>query len=430
MERPAAGHGPLPHRLQRKPRISSQTNVPEGRGLGLGNAPPFSLLVKPASADCNLRCAYCFYLEKAALYPAAPLHRISNRVLERLVASYMATDQPAYSFGWQGGEPTLMGLEFFQQVVRLQQKHGRAGSVVANGLQTNATLIDDALARHLARYRFLLGVSLDGPRDLHDAGRLSAAGKGTHERVLRGIGMLRHHGVEFNILTAVQSAHRGRGREVYDYLADSGFLFQQYIPIVEFDPAGRPLPFTIRPEDWGEFLCQVFDRWVRSDPLRVSVRQFDAVLARLLDGVAPVCTMGADCRRYFLVEHNGDIYPCDFFVEPGLRLGNIMDREWADLQACRAWRDFGAVKSCYNAACTGCPFLDLCAGDCPRHRYHGSRDPGRLSWLCAGWRMFYEHSLPGFRRLARLVQRERARELREQMGRGLPPPATASSPSC
>jgi uncharacterized protein len=345
-----------------------------------------------------------------------------RRVLERLVSSYMATEQAAYSFGWQGGEPTLMGLEFFQEVVRLEQKHGRPGSVVTNGLQTNATLVDDDLARHFARYRFLLGVSLDGPRDLHDAARRTARGRGSHEQVLRGIQMLRRNGVELNILTAVQSAHRGRGGEVYHYLVDSGFLYHQYIPIVELDPQGQPLPQTIRSEDWGEFLCQVFDEWMKSDSPHVSVRQFDAVLARLVDGVAPVCTMGDDCRQYLLVEHNGDIYPCDFFVEPGLLLGNLMEQDWATVLASPVFQDFGAAKSRHGEACRSCQFLDLCAGDCPRNRGQGSREHERVSWLCAGWKMFYEHSLPDFRRLARRVQRQRAQELKARIrsqGNGL-----------
>ncbi len=377
---------------------------------------PFSLLIKPASADCNLRCEYCFYLGKALLYPDKPRHRMSAPVLERLVSSYLATEQPVYSFAWQGGEPALMGLEFYRRVVRLQQKHGRGGAVVANVLQTNAVAIDDPLALHLSRYRFLVGVSLDGPRDLHDAGRRTSSGQGTHERVLRGIEILKRNGVEFNILTAVQSVHRGRGSDVYRYLVDSGFCYHQYVPIVEFDRAGRPMPYTIRPEDWGEFLCQVFDQWIHGDTSRVSVRQFDAILARMVDGVAAVCTMGTDCRQYYMVEHNGDIYPCDFYAEPGLRLGNILETGWAELQASVVRQEFGAAKSRLDAACTSCPFLDLCAGDCPRNRRGGDQGAGPRSWLCAGWRMFYAHSLPEFQRLARRVQRQRVRDLRQSIG--------------
>ncbi len=387
----------------------------------------FSILVKPASADCNLRCSYCFYREKSALYPASPTHRMSPRVLDRLIRSYMATEQHIYSLGWQGGEPTLMGLEFFQEAIRLQQKHGRAGSIAANALQTNGLLIDDAWARFLARYRFLLGVSLDGPPELHDAIRRTGGGQGTHAQVLRAIQALHRSGVQFNILTAVQSAHRGRGGEVYRYLVDSGLFFHQYIPIVEFDASGNPQPYTIRPEDWGEFLCEVFDQWVQADTRRVSIRQFDAILSRLVDGEAPLCTMSDDCRQYFMVEHNGDVYPCDFYAEPALWLGNILDSEWADMHDSPVRQEFGSAKSRLGPECTSCPFLDLCAGDCPRNRYRGSRDPRRPSWLCAGWRMFYQHSLTRFQRLARQVQRQRGRELRFRAGQGGLPCSQTSS---
>ncbi len=376
---------------------------------------PFSLLIKPVSADCNMRCAYCFYLKKSVLYPTSPKHRMPLRVLERIVSSYMATEQQTYSFCWQGGEPTLIGLGFFQEVDRLQKKYGRRGSVVANALQTNGTLIHDKLARHLADYNYLIGVSLDGPEALHDSLRLTAAGQGTHKQVLEGIQMLKTHRVQFNIVTAVHSGHRARGCEVYRYMVDSGFFHHQYIPIVEFDPVGRPLPCTIRPEDWGDFLCQIFDQWMYSDPLRVSIRYFDAILARLLNERAPICTMSDKCCHYFLVEHNGDIYPCDFFAEPKLRLGNIMDQEWTDIQASPILQEFGSLKSQYGSVCKSCSFLELCVGDCPRNRCRASQESERLSWLCAGWKMFYEHSLPGFRQLARRVQRQRSQQLLDCM---------------
>ena len=206
---------------------------------------PFSLLIKPASADCNLRCPYCFYLDRALLYPDETVHRMSDGVLDRMIAGFMALDMPQYSFCWQGGEPTLMGVDFFKRVVELQKKHGRAGASVANGLQTNATLIDDKLAAHLGEYNFLLGVSLDGPEEMHNEIRTTAGGRGSHADVLRGIECLRRSNVEFNILTLVSSANFDRPGDVYRYLADNGFFFHQYIPCVEFDKSGKPLPFSI-----------------------------------------------------------------------------------------------------------------------------------------------------------------------------------------
>ncbi|MBN1838163.1 MAG: radical SAM protein, partial [Spirochaetales bacterium] len=254
---------------------------------------PFSLLVKPASADCNLRCTYCFYLPKAALYPAP--RRMSRETLERLIATYMATEQPQYVFGWQGGEPTLMGLEFFQEVVRLQSRYGKLGAVVANGLQTNATRISGQLAELLARYHFLVGVSIDGPEELHDASRRGPGGAGSFREVARGIELLQSHGVAFNALVAVSTVNVDRVEEVYRFLVERGILHHQYIPIVEFDGDGRPLPFTIGAEQWGRFLIRLFAAWY-PDRYRVSVRHFDAVLARLVDGTEAVCTMGLDCR--------------------------------------------------------------------------------------------------------------------------------------
>jgi uncharacterized protein len=374
----------------------------------------FSLLIKPAGADCNLRCAYCFYLPKGALYPRGSRHRMSDRVLQRLIATYMATAQPTYSFGWQGGEPTLMGVEFFRRVVRLQQACGRPGSVVANGLQTNGLLIDDELASLFAEYRFLLGVSLDGPEALHDLYRRTARGAGTYRRVLRGIELLRRHQVEFNVLVAVNAANVGRPRELYRFLVDNGVLYHQYIPILELDRRGDPLPFSVDPRGWGEFLCALYEQWY-PDAGRVSIRLFDALLSHLVDGVPAICTMGKDCRQYLLVEHNGDVYPCDFFVQPDLLLGNIMEREWPELLRSELYREFGARKSRWNDLCSACPYLELCAGDCPKHRFGEAGDPSALSRLCAGWRLFFEATLPGFRRLARRIQRRRSRELEVRM---------------
>lgn len=394
------------------------------------NMPPFTLLIKPAGADCNLRCAYCFYLEKAALYPDTPHHRMSDEVLERLIGSYMATDQPQYGFGWQGGEPTLMGTAFFKRVTALQQQCGRPGALVANGLQTNGTLIDNDLAAHLAAYRFLVGVSVDGPAAYHDAYRLTAGGEATRTRVQAGIDRLRRHGVDFNVLTLVNALNGSHPETVYRHLVDQGHFYHQYIPCVAFDTAGRPLPFSIEPRPWGDFLCRLFDIWYPGDTRRVSIRLFDSILVRLVDGVANVCNMGRDCRQYFLVEHNGDVYPCDFFAEPELKLGNIMVNDWDELYASPRFRAFGACKRQWNAACGACPWLDFCAGDCPKHRYAGARDPQQLSYLCAGWKQFYAHTLPRFEQLADEIRRERAAQAAgihrqpptEPVGRNIPCP--------
>ncbi len=369
---------------------------------------PFSLLIKPASADCNLACDYCFYLPKSALYPHEETHRMSERTLDKVIRSYMATPQPQYVFGWQGGEPTLMGVDFFRAVTSRQQKYGRAGMTVANGLQTNATLIDDEFAAHIAAFNFLVGVSLDGPADIHDRYRKSPSGAGAHADVLRGIQHLRERRVEFNTLTLVTAANESRATEVYTYLCEKGFFHHQYIPCVEFDDRGRPRDFAVTPEGWGDFLSEVFDLWLAADTRRVSVRLFDSILAYLVDGTRNECTMGRDCRLYFLIEYSGDAYPCDFFAERPLRLGNVMKNSWDYLQASPVYREFGMRKSAFSDACRECEFIEFCAGGCTRHR-RASGGSAPHSHLCPGLKRFYAHALPRLRPLAAEIIRERQR---------------------
>jgi uncharacterized protein len=375
---------------------------------------PFSLLVKPASADCNLTCDYCFYLEKAGLYPGTTRHRMSVEVLERMIRRFFAIQQPSYGFGWQGGEPTLMGREFFEHVTTLQERHAPRGATVSNGVQTNAVLIDDAFARHLARYNFLLGVSLDGPAELHDAYRTYRSGRGSHADVLRGIDTLRRHGVEFNILTLVSRANVSEPQRVYRYLRELGVDYLQFIPCVEFDATGAPAPFAISGDEWGVFLNGIFDEWAFGDVGRVSIRNFDGVLSMLLDGVPTMCTMGSNCRKYFVVEHNGDVYPCDFFVQPDLRLGNVLEDDFLSLWRSERYRAFGLQKKHRNELCEQCDYLRFCAGDCIKHRLGAGGatsaeqgDPRQLSHLCAGWKAFYDHTLDEFRAIARSIDHQR-----------------------
>jgi uncharacterized protein len=347
---------------------------------------PFSLLIKPASADCNLHCEYCFYLEKCHLYPDVKRHP------------------------WQGGEPTLMGVEFFRKVTALQEKYGRRGAVVANGLQTNATLIDDELAQHLARYRFLLGCSLDGPAEIHDRYRLTIGGKPSHEKVLKGIETLKRHGVEFNILVLVSRANVRKATEVYHYLIRQGFFYHQYIPCVEFDAEGNLLPFAIDGDQWGEFLCNIFNEWYPRDIHRVSIRHFDSILQKMVDGTANVCTIGRNCCQYFVVEYNGDIYPCDFFVEESLKIGNVMDITWYEALASKPYRDFGAQKTQWNKECRSCDCLNFCSGDCLKHRMYAGNQPRNLSRLCRGWQQFIRHTRGQFHEIAENINAQRQEE--------------------
>lgn len=337
-----------------------------------------------------------------------------DEVLDKLIKSYMQTDQPVYSFGWQGGEPTLMGLPFFKRVVELQQQYGRAGANVANGLQTNATLIDNSFAQHLSQYRFLIGCSLDGPADVHDLYRRNRSGQPSHGSVIKGIEALRKADASFNILVLVSQANVKKAAEIYRYLVDHGHTFHQYIPCVEFDEKGDPLPFSISAAEWGEFLCELYDVWYPNDTRRVSIRHFDAILSKIVDGEETVCTLGRNCCQYFVVEHNGDIYPCDFFVEPRLKLGNIMSASWSQLLESPLYHDFGAQKNSWNKACDSCDCLDLCAGDCLKHRLYAGNGSQNISYLCEGWQRFVRHTRAGFDQLAGEVTRAREQELAAQ----------------
>lgn len=367
----------------------------------------FSLLIKPVSCDCNLRCKYCFYIDKSLLYPETRIHRMPNEVLERMISSYMTTEQPVYSFAWQGGEPTLVGVKFFEKALSFQQQYGKPGSKVFNTLQTNATLIDDELAAFLSCHNFLVGVSLDGPEELHDCYRRTACGQGTHKMVMKGIECLQKNKVEFNILTLVNSKNVRHGREVYKYLKDMGCFYHQYIPCVEFDKDKNPMPYAVSGEEWGDFLCEVFDEWIKSDVYRVSVRIFDSIVNFLVDGVYTTCHLAGNCCQYFVVEYNGDIYPCDFFVNRELKLGNLMGMSWEELQDSPIYTVFGKQKAEWNVECQRCKWLYICSGDCLKHRLYGGNHPQNLSWLCSGWKKFFEHSMPYFEELALEILKER-----------------------
>lgn len=360
----------------------------------------FSLLIKPASADCNLRCDYCFYQKKCELYPDTRQHRMPDIVLEQIVKSYMATDQPIYSFGWQGGEPTLMGAPFFLKAVEFQKHYGQPGANVGNGLQTNATLIDAPMADLFARYKFLVGCSLDGPAEIHNRYRVNIMGRPSHGDVLQGIELLQKQGVEINILILVSRANVDKAKEVYRYLVDRGYHYHQYIPCVEFDERGELTTFSIDGEQWGEFLCGIFDAWYPRDIHTVSIRHYDSILMKMVGGMANVCTLGRDFRQYFVVEHNGDIYPCDFYVQEAFKLGNVMTTSWEEALNADLYRKFGMRKNQWNTACDRCPYLGVCSGDCLKHRGYAYHSPQTLSRLCPGWKRFFNHTCRHFQELA------------------------------
>jgi uncharacterized protein len=334
---------------------------------------------------------------------------MSEEVLERMISSYMRLPFSEYTFGWQGGEPTLMGLSFFKKVVKLQEKYGSRGAQVGNGLQTNGVLINGEAARFYSDYNFLLGVSLDGPAEIHDTYRRNVGGKPTHRKVMQGIDHLRRQNTEFNILCLVNNLVASRPDKVYSYYREKGFNFLQFIPCVEYDIQGRLQSYAATGEQWGRFLCRIFDLWKRKDTHRVSIRLFDNILNYLVDGKYVSCDMGKDCRQYFVVEYNGDVFPCDFNVRDHLKLGNIMKDSWQDMAKNKLYAEFGQKKCAWNPACSECDYLPFCHGDCQRMRGTGE-NPRELSSLCPGWKMFYKHSLPTFIELAEEIKRQRESE--------------------
>jgi len=340
---------------------------------------------------------------------------MSHDVLEKMISSYMATSQPCYSFCWQGGEPLLMGYDFFKDITDLQQKHGKSGMSVSNSLQTNITLITDELAKHLAEYRFLVGVSLDGPATIHNHYRRDAKGKGTHARVMAGIEILKKYDVDYNILVLVNKNNVTKAGEIYRYLKDMGVVYHQYIECVEFSDNGDLMPYAVNGKEWGDFLCELYDEWIKEDTRKISIRLFDTILAMMVDGAVTSCTFGTNCCQYFVVEHNGDVYPCDFFVEKDLILGNVASGSWEEFLSSETYLEFGRRKSQYNAKCAECEYLRFCAGCCQKNRPGRGSRPGELSVLCEGWKKFYAHSLEGFKRLAGEVIAERQMAFQERM---------------
>jgi uncharacterized protein len=362
----------------------------------------FSLLIKPSAADCNLRCAYCFYIGRQALTEPHP--RMSDEILEKTIASYLGSRQAvSYTFSWQGGEPALLGLPFWKKVVELQLHYAPRGAIVCNAFQTNGTLITDELAAFLAQYKFLFGVSVDGPAQLHDHYRKLRDGRLSHALVTKGIERLRKHGVKFNVLALVNDRTVKQPRELYGYFKNRGFLHQQYVPCVEFDESGRLRPYAVTGREWGAFLCEIFDRWIAEDVGRVSIRLFDSVLEYLASGKRNACAMGTDCRQYFVVEYDGSVYPCDFFVRDELMLGNVRDGTWKGFLESPVYRQFGLGKANWCDECRSCPYLSLCHGDCQKFRPTAAAGKAK-SVLCEGWQAFYAHALPRLQQLAERVK--------------------------
>ena len=381
-------------------------------------APPaFHVLVKPTGAACNLDCAYCFFLDKEALYPNSKF-RMSDELLETYIRQLIESHKTnEVALAWQGGEPTLMGLDFYRRAVALAEKYRQPGMEIKHSMQTNGTLLDDDWCTFFKENNFLIGISLDGPRALHDIYRRDKGGGPTFDRVMRGLRCLQKHGVDFNVLVAVNRVNADFPLDVYRFLRDeAGVDWIQFIPIVErVNADGRTLyqqgttvsDRSVRPRQFGRFLSAVFDEWVFHDVGRVFVQTFEAALANWLQlPSSGVCLFDETCGNALALEHNGDLYACDHYVEPDYRLGNIREQHLLEMVASPQQRQFGANKrDLLPRYCRECDVRFACHGGCPKNRFINTPDgePG-LNYLCTGYKDFFHHIAFAMRTMAYLLR--------------------------
>jgi uncharacterized protein len=392
---------------------------------------PFHVMTKPIGPICNLDCKYCFYLEKEKLYDGNSKWAMSDDVLETYIAQYIKS-QPgnAASFAWQGGEPTLLGVRYFRKVIELQARYAD-GKKIDNALQTNGTLLDDEWAEFLAQNRFLVGLSVDGPRELHDHYRVDKKQQPTFDDVVRGLNLLKKHGVEFNTLTVVNRQNSQKPTEVYRFLKEIGSGFIQFIPLVErfaqtrltvmgLDLAEPMLPgdddrppvtsWSVRSKDYGDFLIKIFDEWVRNDVGRVFVQLFDVALGNWAGAGSSLCVFSERCGSAMAIEHNGDLYSCDHYVYPRYKLGNIMNASLGQLAMSDQQQKFGNDKfDSLPKYCRECEVRFACNGECPKHRFIKTPDGEEgLNYLCPGYRRFFNYIDPHMKTMTRLLRAKRA----------------------
>lgn len=390
----------------------------------------FNIMIKPAGSLCNLDCSYCYYLDKAEIYGGRE-PRMSLEMLETYIREYIAAnDVSDVTFNWHGGEPLVMGLDFYRKAVELEAKYA-GNKIVHNTIQTNGTLLTPEWADFLRANDFLVGISLDGPKDIHDRFRKDKGGAPTFDKVMRGLEMLYRHGVRYNTMTTISKAGEGRGLEVYNFLKSVGSQYMQFMPVVEHvvypqGPSGKPdrkarphivspkaagaciAPWSVNPIAYGKYLCQIFDYWVRNDVGRYFVGHFDAALACWCGVLPGTCVFAETCGGNSVIEHNGDLYPCDHFVYPEYCLGNVNDKSLRAMMTSPEQFEFGIAKrNSLPRKCSVCKWYFACHGECPKHRFNRTEagETG-LNVLCDGLKLFYTHIAPYMDMMKELLEKQ------------------------
>ncbi len=374
-------------------------------------ARPLYVMTKPVGAVCNLACDYCYYLEKAKLYEDQPRHVMSDELLERFIKEYIQSQtMPQVLFTWHGGETLMRPLSFYKKALELQKRYA-GGRTIDNCIQTNGTLLTDEWCEFFRENNFLVGISIDGPQEFHDEYRRNKAGQPSFVKVMRGINLLKKHGVEWNAMAVVNDFNADYPLDFYRFFRDElDCHYIQFAPIVERlsnrkdglhlsslkQKDGELADFSVTPEQWGEFLCTIFDEWVRRDVGRTFIQLFDSTLANWVGEQPGVCTLAKNCGHAAVMEFNGDVYSCDHFVFPEYRLGNIYHKTLVEMMYGKEQEAFGAMKhNSLPRQCLECEFEFACHGECPKNRFVLSRDgESGLNYLCAGYHRFFEHVAP------------------------------------
>ncbi|PWJ43035.1 anaerobic sulfatase maturase [Sediminitomix flava] len=391
----------------------------------------FHVMAKPIGPVCNLKCTYCYYLEKENIYEdkkSTPKHfKMPSAILERYIKEYISSqpiENPVVQFTWQGGEPTLLGIDYYEKAIELQEQYSD-GRKIENTIQTNATLIDEEWAKFLAKHDFLVGVSIDGPEDLHDCYRVNKGEKGSWDRIMKSIELLKKYNVRFNTLTVVHSKNVKHPLRVYRFLKHIGSEWHQFLPVqdrhatdekallkqVADDYAGETqvTEESIKPEEWGNFLNKIFDEWVRQDVGKIFVQQFDIALEGWVGKNPSACVHAKTCGDGVALEHNGDVYTCDHYVYPQFKLGNIRDKSFTEMATSHVQRQFGNKKQdSLSSQCRNCDYLQVCNGLCPKHRWNKTKDGENIAYLCGGYKAFYKHITPYMHTMRELLKLRRA----------------------